>query len=207
MVSVLLEQQNILFAHVPRTGGGSISRALQNLPGAKRIPVRNMANAVACIAQLGQQLPRSLLSYRIVSVIRNPWDWTVSGYLHVTENMPAYENPPSFPDFVAGAWRGSKINPYPDKFTNAEACVAYHTQITQWEHLGLRGSAASSIHVCKFENFLDDVRTVLPIEDMPHIHGSTRVHYSRYYDNETQRIVEDRNADLIEAFGYQFEVN
>ncbi|MEO1241446.1 MAG: sulfotransferase family 2 domain-containing protein [Pseudomonadota bacterium] len=206
MVSVLLERRNLLFMHVPRTGGGSISRALGAERDARAFPVRAMAFAEPCIVQLTKQLPKPVGSYRTVAFVRNPWDWTVSGYRHVTKNLPAYKHPPSFRQFVTGLWGGANILQYPAKFTTPEVYVAYHTQITPWEHIFAAEPHVEPDTICRFESIAMDAREKLGLQiNLPHIHRTSRSRYSDYYDTETRAQVAKRHAPLIERFGYSFE--
>jgi len=205
MVSVLLKDRNLLFLHVPKTGGGSISRLLRNEPDAVLYPVRAMSEAEPCIQQLERQLSKPVTAYRTVAFVRNPWDWAVSGYLHVTQNMPAYGSPPSFRDFVLGDWRRATILPYPKKFNTPEAYVAYHTQITPWEHLSASSRSVTISRLCRFENLASETSDVFRVTgQLPHANKSERRHYSDYFDDETQSIIAERHADLIDRFGYQF---
>ena len=206
MVSVVLESTNELFIHVPKAAGGSISRALLRNAGASRYSVRGMAVAGPCVVQLQRQLPRPISEYCAVACVRNPWDWAVSGYLQVTTNMPAFNAAPSFREFIFGGWKLASKRVYPEKFTNAMAYVAYHTQITQWEHLGGQRGLDALDWVCRFESLEADLaRTSLPIGELPHIHRSDRFHYSRYYDDGLVNVVGDANKNLIRIFGYEFE--
>jgi hypothetical protein len=206
MVSVVLLDEDLLFLHVPKTAGGSISRALRKEPSAVVYPVINMSQAEPCAAQLRRQLPKSISNYRVVSVVRNPWDWTVSAYLQVTVNAPAYDNPPAFKDFLLGDWRNATRLQYPEKFTNPIAYVTYLSQITQAQHVSLDGGALMIDHVCRFENLEPDLQSAFARSlDIPHVHRSDRLHYSRYYDVDTKALIAQRNADLIAQFGYSFE--
>jgi len=206
MVSVLLERRNLLFMHVPRTGGGSISRAFGGEQDARAIPVRAMAFAEPCIVQLTKQLPKPIKSYRTVAFVRNPWDWTVSEYCHVTKNLPAYKRPPSFRQFVTGSWRGADIRQYSAKFASPEVYVAYHTQITPWEHIYPMEPHIEPDTVCRFESLARDAYEKLGLQtNLPHANRSSRSHYSDYYDAETKAQVAKRHAPLIERFGYSFE--
>lgn len=205
MVSVRLRDRNAVFLHIPKTGGASISRVLRDKDDAILHPVKNMGRAVSCAAQMEAQLPDPLSAFDVVTCIRNPWDWTVSGWLHVTTNMPAYKSPPSFRDFVLGNWRGATILQYPEKFTTPEGYVAYHTQITQWEHLCVDGEAVDLHEICRFEHLTEDFARIFGTnEELPHINRSERVHYADYYDEETQRLVAARNQELIDRFCYTF---
>lgn len=205
MVSVLLEDRNLLFVHVPKTGGGSISRLLRAEPNAKIYPVQDMSVAQPCVQQLVKQLDKPLNKYQTVAFVRNPWDWTVSGYLHVTESMPAYEQPPAFRDFIFGDWAGASRLHYPSKFTTPKAEVAYHTQITPWEHLFPRGENVEINTLCSFETLNRDVRDALGLETpLPHVNRSERTHYSQYFDDETEAAIANRHAEMIENCGYIF---
>lgn len=205
MVSVFLKDQEIVFLHVPKTAGGSISRALRHRPDAVLYPVQGMAEAEPCAQQLQRQMDLPLSKCHTVAVVRNPWDWAVSGYLHVTQNFPAYAMVPSFRDFVRGAWKNPTIRQYPAKFSNPTAYVAYHTQITQWEHLTINGSRLAVTTTCRFETLEKDVRDVFDLEiELPHANKSDREAYASYYDEETKQLVADRNAPLIEEFNYKF---
>ena len=206
MVSVLLQERGLLFIHVPKTGGGSISRLLRAEPDAKAYPVENMSVAQPCARQLSKQVGKPLTEYRTVAFVRNPWDWTVSGYLHVTRNMPAYEKPPAFKDFVLGDWAGATILRYPEKFKTPEAYVAYHTQITPWQHLFPPDQNIEVDTLCTFENLERDVLQSLGLKArLPHVNRSQRAHYSQYFDDETQAATAAKHADLIERFGYVFD--
>ena len=207
MVSVALESSSELFIHVPKVAGGSISRALLARPDATRYAVTDMKSAEPCVSQLQQHLPEPISSYTSTACVRNPWDWAVSGYLHVSENMPAYNSPPSFRDFVLGDWDLASENPYPSKFSNPVTYVAYHTQISQWEHLGGREGIETIDHICRFESLESDLaKTGLPITELPHIHKSERrSHYSDYFDQELIELVRVQNEELLEFFGYEFE--
>lgn len=208
VVSVLLRDRDLLFVHVPKTAGGSISQALIRERDAVVHGVRDMTVAVPCVEQLQQQLGAPLSSFRTVACVRDPWDWTVSGWLHVTRNRPAYSKPPAFQDFVLGHGEGPTIRQYPHKFNNASAYVAYHTKLTQWDHLCFDGQYAEIDAVCRFESLADDLNDVLGLEiDLPHVNQSERKPYREYYNDTTRQIVADRNRELIKRFGYEFDSN
>jgi len=164
-----------------------------------------MADAEPCAQQLERQLGLPLAEFRTVAVVRNPWDWTVSGYLHVTQNLPAFEVVPSFGDFVRGVWERPTIRQYPSKFSNPISYVEYHTQITQWEHLTIKGDPIALNAVCRFESLERDVMDVFGTDiELPHANKSERKPYASYYDEETKQLVARRNAHLIEEYGYRF---
>jgi len=208
MVSVVLEATDELFLHVPKVAGGSISRALLTRSDAVRYAVCGMETAVPCVVQLQQQLPKPISSYCSIACVRNPWDWAVSGYLQVVENKPAFKSAPSFGNFLKGAWKLATESVYPEKFDSPLAYVAYHTKISQLEHLGGIKGVDELDHVCRFESLEADLaKTPIDIGSLPHIHRSERFHYSRYYDDELVNLVANANEDLIRLFDYRFEAD
>lgn len=100
MLNVLLKEQNLLFIHEPKTAGGSISRVLRKRADAVVYGVEEMEEAIPCVQQLIPRLPKPLSSYRTVAFLRDPLDWAISGYLHVTRNKPAFSSPPSLREFI-----------------------------------------------------------------------------------------------------------
>jgi len=65
--------------------------------------------------------------------------------------------------------------------------------------------------VGRFERLLEDFKKVcqrLELGDieLPRTNATVHDHYSRYYNNETKKIVADHYAKDIDFFGYVFEV-
>ncbi|EKE43967.1 hypothetical protein OCGS_1948 [Oceaniovalibus guishaninsula JLT2003] len=214
MASIDLPRQNALFLHVPKTAGFSITSALtEQVQDATAFPVRNERGRRGAAAYIASRLGPDILARRwSFCFLRNPWDWTVSGWLYVTRNRPAYgDTPPAFADFLRGAWKdGLKDNPHKRKFKSARGYVAYHTQITQGRHLaiGLRGRPAPLAFHARFERLQDDWARICDRlgQDiaLPHKNRSDRTDYTAYYDDETRALVARRNAGLIDRFGYRF---
>lgn len=214
MSSAHLRSRGAMFVHVPKTAGYSVTVALRgsDLDVAFH-PVRNLRRPTGSARWITSVAGRRFWAENFTfCFVRNPWDWTVSGWKHVTRNKPCYDDPPEFGAFVRGEWRrGLGPNPSPEKYRSAAVCVAHHTQVTQWEHLqiGFPRRLAPFDRVCRFERLAEEWEEVcerLGVEmPLPHENRSERTHYSAYYDEETRRIVERRNAPLIERFGYRFD--
>lgn len=215
MASLHIAGENAFFLHVPKTAGMSVSTALaESFPKATRLPVRDMRRAHGAARHMLHRVgPEPLCRGFSFCFVRNPWDWTVSGWKHVTRNKLAYgDDPPDFEAFVTGHWRdGLQHNPYRRKFRSAELFVAYHTQVTQWQHLTfgrLRPRLAPLAFVARFERLEEDwaricerLRRDIPL---PRINVSPRSHYTEHYDDKLRAIVAARNAELIGRFGYRF---
>ncbi len=214
MASIDIPSANAVFVHVPKTAGYSITTALRtSLPDTADHPTRDMRRPHGAAEYLARRIGRRTFERRwSFCFLRDPWDWTVSGYIHVTRNQPAYgDAAPDFADFVRGGWRtGLAHNPHPRKYRDASVHVAYHTQITQSGHLslGLRKRWAPIAFFAQFERLQADWERICdrlgtPIE-LPHQNRSDRDAYTDYYTDETREIVRRRNADLIERFDYRF---
>ena len=214
MATVHLTEQRALFLHLPKTAGFSISSALEAVPGARPHPVRGMdvieGAAAWAASKLGREVFEDLFSF---AVVRNPWDWTVSGWRHVSSRKDAYGgHGPDCAAFVRGGWRDGLVRcPNPLKFASPEIFLRYHCIVTQWEHLCLSPDAPAPLsHVARFEALPDEVETLrrrLGIRlDMPHKNRSDRRDYRSYYTDELAEIVARKNERLISAFGYRFDI-
>jgi hypothetical protein len=215
MTSVLIPEANAFFLHLPKTAGTSVSRALREaFPAARNLPTAGLRRPVGTARHLATRVGRGVYerSYSFC-FLRNPWDWTVSGWKHVTGARDAYDgNGPDFAEFVAGDWRrGLGRNPHPEKYATTELHVAFHAKITQWEHLLLgwpRPRPAPMAFYARFERLGEDWARICERlgRDMPlpAFNVSARSHYTEHYDDRLRRIVAERNAPLIERFGYRF---
>lgn len=212
MASILLRAQNALFLHLPKTAGFSISSALADLPGAEALPVRGMDDTVGAARHIGGCMGRSIFADTFsFAVVRNPWDWAVSGWKHVTQNTRAYpDEKPGFASFLTGGWRnGLAHNPNPMKFASPEIFVRYHCFVTQWQHLcNERGELAPLAFTARFEHLGRDLEIIRDRLDqrleIPHKNKSDRAAYTAYYTPDLVDIVAKANAPLIARFAYRF---
>ncbi len=216
MTSVLVTEANAVFLHVPKTAGASISHGiLEAFPGAQNLPTRGLRRPTGAAQHVADRLSDPGVYARTFSFcfVRNPWDWTVSGWKHVTGARDAYDgNGPDFAEFVAGDWRrGLATNPHKLKFASAELHVAFHTKITQWQHLlvgRLRPRLAPIAFYARFEQLETDWARICERLGreivLPQVNVSKKSHYSEHYDDRLRAIVAERNAPLIERFGYRF---
>ena len=212
MASIHLKAHDALFLHLPKTAGYSTSSALATLPGAQSLPVRGMealhGAAAYAAGRLGDTIFADTFSF---AVVRNPWDWAVSGWKHVTENTKAYpDQKPDFRTFLTGGWHvGLRRNPNPMKFASPEIFVRYHCFVTQWDHLRLGdGTLAPLAYTARFERLEEDLRVIgerLSTDlSLPHKNRSNRSHYVDYYTEDLVDLVGRANAPLIRRFGYRF---
>ncbi|NDV00529.1 sulfotransferase family 2 domain-containing protein [Pseudoroseicyclus tamaricis] len=214
MASLFIPSRNALFLHLPKTAGYSVSTALaEAFPDTQSYPVRDMSRAESAASYLGERLDPAVFARTwSFCFVRNPWDWAVSGWLHVTRNTGAYgDSPPSFAEFLTGSWdQGLKRNPNPRKFNSPQTFVAYHTQLTQSEHLAGRNGEdpVPLAFYARFEQLSQDWARICDrlgrAISLPHQNKSQRGHYTDYYTDPLREIVARRNAALIARFGYAF---
>lgn len=214
MANVLMPNERAVFLHLPKTAGHSVSAALaEQIPDARPLPTRGLSRRRGAAWEFDRQAgPTVVGRFWSFCFIRNPWDWAVSGWVHVTRNKPAYgDAPPDFAAFLTGAWdRGLVRNPHRLKFKGPRQYVEYHTQITQTEHLRrgrLRGPAPIAFYG-RFERLAQDWERICDRLGrevaLPHNNRSERTHYTEYYDDRLRDVVARRDAALIERFGYRF---
>lgn len=214
MSCVDIPSLNALFVHVPKTAGVSFSRALADAaPDAKKLPVRDMDTPLGAAQYITSRLHPGVVGRRwSVCVVRNPWDWAVSGYRYVTISRDAYAgNAPSFTEFLKGQWTTNLArNPQHLKFTSPRTFVAYHCKLTLADHIAAdpSGTPAPFAFYARFERLARDWEVIcerlgvdLPLE---HENRGDRTHYTEYYDDQTRAIVAARHKPFIERFGYKF---
>ncbi len=213
MATTYLPDHNALFLHLPKTAGYSITTALAEVPGAQPLPVRGMRRlkgaARYTAGHLGTRIFADTFSF---AVIRNPWDWAVSGWKHVTRNTDAYpEDKPDFATFMQGDWtRGLKRNPDERKFASPALFVRYHCFVTQWEHLCTGfGRLVPLAHAVRFERLEEGMAVVerrLGFDlALPHRNRSEPTPWRDYYTDSLREQVAKANAPLIRRFGYRFD--
>jgi len=214
MASLYIPSCNATFLHLPKTAGYSISTALaDSFADAEPYPTRGMDRLEGTAAHVARRLGRDIFARSwSFCFLRNPWDWTVSGWRFVTSNKNAYgDAAPSFERFVRGGWKdGARHNPHPRKFTTPELYVAFHTQVTQDDHLiALDGTEPVPMaFYARFEHLSQDWSRICDRLGrdivLPHMNRTDRGHYTDYYTDELRAIVARRNARLIDRFGYRF---
>jgi hypothetical protein len=181
----------VFLFHIPKTGGTSIH---QTDGVYKRY---HYSGAVALQGQTDyiQSLPR-------VAVVRNPWDRAVSEYFWlITQGMggnwfkatavKAAKTAGSFDAWI-GPWLRGQIH------------IAEYHRNPQWTFLD-----CPDINILRFETLNNDWKTFCnSIDFHPEPLGrkfkTKHEHYSKYYTNETRKMLAQFYARDIEEFGYDF---
>jgi hypothetical protein len=176
------------FIHIPKTGGTSIEVALS-------IP-HTHDRATTIRDWLGvEEYQRRF----VFSIVRNPWDITVSLYQFRKENgQISYRSTPSFPEWVRLV--------YVDKDPRYRTSPwAGHSQ--SWWLLNEAGEIMVD-YVAKLESISEEWKIIcnnigVNIE-LPHRNKSNRKKYQYYYDDKSRKIIQELYSEDIENFEYEF---
>jgi hypothetical protein len=202
---MILHEKRLIFVHIQKTGGDSVSIALgqhPNCPGKhfSATELRDLYGAATWD------------SYFKFSFVRNPWDRLVSWWANVDSKRPAFERgdrlnqfqtyvlgrAQTFDEFLANC--GDEIDDIDGKKW------IYRNQI---DYLSDSGGSILVDFVGKFESLRDEFAKAMeksgaePV-DLPHVNQSERRPYRDYYNAQTQALVLSRFQRDIEAFGYTF---
>ena len=208
---LLSHKQQWIFIHIPKTGGSSISSALEpycDVIGASHAQMNDLTIPLSdkqsrdyhqhdSITEVNDKLllsgytPRD---YNSFCVYRNPWDHAVSewSFYHKMVN--------------------NNSNPIPWYKKILSECKDFSTYVrsSYWEYNYFSIKSFWDIkYMIKFETMQNDFDMVcsrigLPKIKLPHYNKTMHKHYSEYYDQETRDIVANKSWRIIERFDYKF---
>jgi Sulfotransferase family len=202
-----------IFIHVYRTGGQSVSKALEPYSAASRgrlarVPILRRAELARLHAlrhhnyghisarELRAALPAEQFgSFFKFAFVRNPWSWLVSVYHYVRQNPdhPFHSEWQSFRSFDHYLdWRVNTLGPeLQSEFLCDEAgdllvdFVGHHETLSE-----------DFARVCE--------RIGIPCS-LPHKNSSAHHDFREYYSPDTRALVAEAYRDDIERFGYGFD--
>ena len=193
-------RRKIIFVHIPKTGGTSISAALFGNASLTwgHFGVRDF------YAELGAEID----DYYKFCVVRNPWDRFVSAY-HYLSNVPdtVTFRTKSFADLFV---RGRSID-------DLARYLHENPHMRRWAHFRPQsdfitlGGKVRVDRVIRFERMaieLSEMGEEVGIPELratPHLNVSSRASsYRSYYTDTTAGLVADVYRSDIETFGYSF---
>lgn len=181
---------NLLFIHVPKTGGTSISTKLTDtLKNEERLTPH------ATLQDWAQQLGKNVLKEQFsFAVVRNPWDRMVSWYgYRFSKRTPLDEQPEKF-----RAWLKSFDHNHWEYRPQLDWLLLDNKLAIKW--------------LLRFENLdaawreltksLPGLESVAPLDTLNA--SRRRKRYQQYYDDETRDLVAQLYRQDIEAFDYLF---
>jgi hypothetical protein len=188
----------VTFIHVPKTAGTSITEwfRLMCVYPPNGYTMRRFCDTKEHWGVNEVMREVSDLGYTF-AVVRNPWDYAVSLYSHLTQKMPVvYKEFEWLKDVSFNDWI-LNIDIYPNTFISP-----YTLSSNQCSWID------NTVDVLKYESLEEDFKRVqqvvgntlpLPIKNI-----SQRTHYVDYYTEESKKRVSEIFAEDIDRFKYRF---
>ncbi|MGR3318949.1 MAG: sulfotransferase family 2 domain-containing protein [Candidatus Anammoxibacter sp.] len=219
---MLISQQNkLIFIHIQKTGGNTISRLLR-----ENISDIYSFQAKHGFAGNGMRELKDWEKYFKFAFVRNPWDRLVSWYSMikgaediswlkalVNERKKKHykqirynkiwryvlDNSSSFEEFIVKCTDPNEIN----------KCAFNPFIYNQLDYVTDKDGKLIVDFIGKFESYENDLHLIfgkigVKLQFVPHENLSLRLPYSTYYTLETEMIVRERFKKDIEFFGYLF---
>jgi len=220
-MSILSHKHRFLFVHVAKTGGRSIGIALRkHCLSTERFNTHSLDPNVDMLGRRIALEVRPALTdeqwddYFKFAFVRNPWDRTVSMYHHIKSSVSLKATGKI--RYLEEITRRLKI--HPDELTfdvfvrrvlQDRVFDNYHWD-KQIRCFTDEGNTNVFDFIGRFEHLQRDYNAVcerlgLPIERLPYQNRTRHLHYSSYYDSQTEQIVADLYPEDIRMFGYGFE--
>ena len=199
---------NMLFIHCPKTGGISFKKMMIDIgpkidpncklfiwPGLGHMSIKHSATVIEKEFKLTKQ------DYHIVSIMRNPFDWYVSRYLHFCSTQGLQANVDlSFKAYctIATARGRPWLSPY----------ASFNMQ-TDWDQFW-KGADT----IIKFEHWFKEVSTLLKDQynydlkesQVPRNNvNSKKQDYRKYYSATLREWVETTEKQVLKNTGYTFD--
>ena len=182
-MSVRIKNHDMIFVHVPKTAGVSISRwMVENVDG----------------EYLGKAKDKHIMFRQIAikynpkftfAVVRNPWDRLVSGFHYYDKKRSPSVRGKTFETFVKSRKLG-KLGK--NQFHYLQDCMG---------NIGVD-------YIIRFENLNEDFKKIQDMLDcqVPLTKANSTEHtdYTKYYTDETRDIVKEIYAADIKEFDYSF---
>ena len=207
-MTIVCKDPDIIFVHVPKTGGTSISEWLmENAPGCKSNTVKTFYS---------KHYPYFLFDdehkkYFSFGIVRNPWERMVSGYFYELArfkskmNMLQSNHPKVKPS--KAHWKYDYVKTKKDLLEKGfDAYVQskdfFSCDKTQKYYLeGVN-------YVLRLENIQEDFKVIQNqvncYKPLIHLNKTEHDNYKKYYNKTIKEIVDDYFAEDIETYQYVF---
>ena len=214
---MISRRKKFIFIHIPKTGGNSVSSALQiytdihfveaNSPsgfGGKENfwPIDPTYGNIKhfSVDKWSELLGESVSEYFVFSTVRNPIDRAVSLYFFTKQALIHKQI----------SWLEDDSEEANDRFIKSEFCnfLLFGVQ-SQMSYV--KSNAGLDVHLMKFERLVDDFAAVcrqlgLNGACLPRINASRRPSLSHLLDAGTLKLLVDVFEDDFRNFGYETEL-
>jgi len=190
---LISDKNKFIFVHVPKTGGTSVTVALEphchnKCKDYKTRPTYLRSRGLSTHMQ-SRRIPKQIITknYFIFGFVRNPWTWHVSYYEYIKRrrehNRHNIVKRQTFAQYIAAKKK------------------AKFTQMFHW--------VSKCDFVGRTETLQEDFNHVmmelgLPLIELQQYKNSNIVDYAAYYDDTTRDLVAQLHRGDIERYGYEF---
>lgn len=195
-------EKKIIFIHIPKTAGNSITSALRKInsePRKKSPKIAKHAKAFEVKYLLGNEIWEKYFTF---SFVRNPWDLMVSSYNWWQQKAPTLSghrknakkiSKMDFHQFIKSKYGSHMIN---ERYGNYFDWLGENGKIIV-DFIGKFESINKNWEkICEFNRF-EKIK-------IPHINKTNRKKYQMYYNSESKNIIANRFKKSIDKFGYKF---
>jgi len=201
-MSLILEQRHILFLHIEKNAGTSITNWLDNFASTHN----DKTYLIHHRHVEWKKLPSPYNSYWTFCVVRNPWSRLVSRY--------NYDVSTYLQKYLAG--EGDYFLKVYEKLRKGFAYWIKNDVYTlpsvehrmKWQNQVEIFEGCNDINILKYENIQEDFKLLQNklkwFEPLPHANATIECDYKSYYTDELIDIVAKKYCKDIEMFGYTF---
>ena len=202
-MSLILEQRHILFLHIQKNAGTSITNWLDNFASTHN----DKTYLIHHRHVEWKKLPSPYNSYWTFCVVRNPWSRLVSRY--------NYDVSTYLQKYLAG--EGDYFLKVYEKLRKGFAYWIKNDEYTlpsvehrmKWQNQVEIFEGCNDINILKYENIQEDFKLLQNklkwFEPLPHANATIECDYKSYYTDELIDIVAKKYSKDIEMFGYTFK--
>tara|TARA_Y100000593_G_scaffold44144_1_gene84230 strand:- start:1387 stop:1989 length:603 start_codon:yes stop_codon:yes gene_type:complete len=181
------EEYGCVFIHVPKAAGNSVKSIFKIKSHAHR-PV-------------SEHEPELLEENYVFSFVRNPWDRFVSAYFFLRGGGMGWYDKESKKKYI------DKFSSFDDFVKNSNYDDLMKNQIHFRPQCYYLDGPVDFLG--RYEDLQSGIDTIcdqleIPRQQLPHKNKSNHKDYTKYYNDETRKIVAEKYADDIREFGYKF---
>ncbi len=199
-VMLISDDKALLFVHIQKTGGTSLTQYFQN----------NISDLILYQRHHSpiSEAESKFLSYFKVAFVRNPYDRLVSWYHAIDRKRDRIESANYMQKQVL-----KRANSFKEFILNCEDVQSKVGWLpfknNQLDYLTDKNGKVIVDFIGRFETYEESVKLLLhmldmPVSDIPHINKTNHTRYQDYYDSQTKAIVAKRFERDLEFFKYRF---
>lgn len=195
-------QDKILFLHIPKTAGSSIT--------ASSIKINKIIHPIFPEGAWQKIKELSLENYYKIAFVRNPWDRFVSLYYYFYNMSPTHFAYKYDHQTVKNIQRFQNFEDFCLNFADFNGSQAFKKFHFMNQHLWTHHKSKCFLDFLGyFENLNSDLDRLaselnIEIKKIPHLNASVHENYKKYYNDKTMDIVANLYARDISIFNYTF---